>query len=291
MFTGRTDGICTRPATDPKVIHTDTSSEYWHRRASLVVTDTTGADLAQPDNVRVYLWASSQHFASPHATPTKGLALEDINVVATSAFFRATLDMLDAWVSEGIEPPPSAHPTRGDGTLVDVEAWRGAFPAVPGAITPRGPSVLERLDFGPDADQGIISSEPPVIVDDETYPVFVPSVDADGNEVAGVRAPMVEVPLATYTGWAVRRRGCGYGAMLGITGSTFPFPADEDERAQLRDPRPSVAARHASPEEYVAAIRAAAERLAERRFLLAEDVERAEVAAADWYAPRHAVSL
>ena len=28
--------------------------------------------------------------------------------------------------------------------------------------------------------------------------------DADGNDIAGVRLPDVTVPLATYTGWALR---------------------------------------------------------------------------------------
>src|SRR3546814_17715559 len=46
-LTGREDAILKRPDTDPLVIHTDRASEYWHRRASLVVTDTHGRDLAQ----------------------------------------------------------------------------------------------------------------------------------------------------------------------------------------------------------------------------------------------------
>ena len=51
--------------TDPKVLHTQSATEYWQRRGSLVHTDTRGGDLPQPDNVRVYLWSSSQHFAAP----------------------------------------------------------------------------------------------------------------------------------------------------------------------------------------------------------------------------------
>ena len=34
-------------------------------------------------------------------------------------------------------------------------------------------------------------------------------MDRDGNEQAGVRAPMVAAPLATYTGWNLRTRGHG----------------------------------------------------------------------------------
>ena len=40
--TGREDAILKRPDTDPLVIHTQTSTEYWVRRGSLVHTDTAG---------------------------------------------------------------------------------------------------------------------------------------------------------------------------------------------------------------------------------------------------------
>ena len=63
-MTGQRDAILKRPATDPLVIHTQTGTEYWQRRGSLVHTDTQGNDLPQPDSVRVYLWSRSQHFAA-----------------------------------------------------------------------------------------------------------------------------------------------------------------------------------------------------------------------------------
>jgi hypothetical protein len=52
-----------------------------------------------------------------------------------------------------------------------------------------------------------------------------------------------------------------------------------------------VEKRYGDAAGYVARIRAAAEVLAERRLLPAEDVERAVRAAADWSAPRHDVDL
>ena len=64
-LTGRQDAILKRPESDPLVIHTQTSTEYWQRRGSLAHTDTRGNDLPQPDGVRIYMWASSQHFADP----------------------------------------------------------------------------------------------------------------------------------------------------------------------------------------------------------------------------------
>ena len=156
---------------------------------------------------------------------------------------------------------------------------------------PRGPSRLERLDFGPDFDAGMIANEPPTVVSGEEYPVQVPAVDADGNEIGGLRAPMVEAPLGTYTGWSLRRRDFGHGAMVGITGSYIPFPDTEDERTQTGDPRASVLARYAGPEAYVAAIRAAAEALVADGLMLAEDLERSVAEAADWGRPRHDVRL
>src|SRR5258707_14548236 len=56
--TGKHDAILKRPATDPLVIHTQTATEYWQRRGSLVHTDTRGNDLEQPETVRVYAWTS-----------------------------------------------------------------------------------------------------------------------------------------------------------------------------------------------------------------------------------------
>jgi hypothetical protein len=123
-LTGATDAILKRPATDPLVLHTQTATEYWQRRGSLVHTTTDGQDLEQPDGVRVYLWASSQHFADPLLTSSESsICREAINVVATSMLFRAMLDAMDAWATNGTEPPASRIPRRADGTLCDYEEW------------------------------------------------------------------------------------------------------------------------------------------------------------------------
>ena len=96
-LSGRTDAIMKRPETDPLVLHTQTATEYWQRRGSLVHTDTRGNDLALPDNVRAYLWSSSQHFADPRlAKPARGVCQNVINVVWTSMLFRGMIDALDA---------------------------------------------------------------------------------------------------------------------------------------------------------------------------------------------------
>jgi hypothetical protein len=297
-LTGREDAILKRPETDPLVIHTQTSTEYWVRRGSLAHTDTSGNDLKQPDTVRIYLWSSSQHFADPVAkTPVRGAGQNLPNVVATSMLFRAMLDAMDQWTTDGTPPPASRIPTRADGTLVEIAEWRGRFPAIPGVATPRTPNPLPLLDFGPDSDRGILR-EPPVLVPGgntpgapgKTYTVLVPSVDRDGNDIPGVRAPMVAAPLGTYTGWNPRARGLGHGMQLRFEGSYIPFSETVSERDATGDPRPAVLERFPDKEAYAAAIAAAARLLVAQGLMLEEDIDRCAAAAADWGRPRHVVA-
>ncbi len=290
--TGVTDGILKAPATDPFVIHTQTASEYWYRRGSLAHTDTRGNDLPQPDNVRIYFWASSQHWsAATYPLPPKGICTNYQNVVSTSSFFRAMLALMEGWVRDGKAPPPSRHPRRSDGTLVSHDEWRAQFPAIPGTALPAKPNLLPYIDYGPDFAKGGPISESPVVSADKAYAVLVPAVDKDGNDRAGLRAPMVTAPLGSYTGWNLRIEGYGAGALHDFSGSYIPFADTPEERTLRGDPRASVSERYASAAAYQAAIRAAAEALARDGFLLQEDVERATAAAANWYAPRHAVRL
>jgi len=291
-LTERSDAILKRPDTDPLVLHTQTATEYWQRHGSLVHTDTRGNDLAQPENVRVYLWSSSQHFANPNQkTPSAGVCRHYTNIVQTSMLFRAMLDALDAWASRGAEPPPSRVPRHDDATLVDYMTWRRQFPCIPGAAIPQSANGLELMDFGNRFDEGLLSNEPPVIVDTNGYTILVPAVDEDGNDVAGVRAPMVQAPLGSYTGWNLRRRGRGHGAMHLFDGSYIPFAETMEERLATGDPRASILERYADADGYARAVEAAARRLLEEGFMIEEDVERCVSAAADWGRPLHDVKL
>jgi hypothetical protein len=291
-LTGRRDAILKRPETDPLVIHTQSASEYWQRRGSLVHTDTQGNDLPQPETVRLYSWVGSQHWADPLLkAPSRGNTEHLPNVVATSAFFRATLDLLDGWASHGRAPPPSRVPNRADGTLVPYAEWRSRFPAIPGAALPQSPNLLRLIDYGPEFDRGREIAEPPVLHDDLAYAVLVPRCDADGNDEGGLRAPMVQAPLGTYTGWNIRIRGHGAGCLHDFVGSYLPLADTPEERLRTGDPRPSILERYGTRDAYASAIRMAAERLASEGFLLAEDVERADAAARDWGRPRHDVRL
>ena len=290
-LTGKQDAILKRPETDPLVMHTQTATEYWVRRGSLVHTDTQGNDLKQPDTVRVQCWSSSQHFANPLATPPKrGIGQQYSNNVSTSMLFRANLDAMDRWATAGTPPPPSRIPTRADGTLLSIDEWRRQFPSLPGVATPRAPNPLPLMDFGPDVERGILK-EPPDLVPGKNYTVGVPSVDRDGNDVPGVRAPMVAAPLGTYTGWNLRARGHGHGSQNRFEGGYIPFPESPEERAMTGDPRLSILERYPDKAAYVAAITAAARELVAHGLMLEEDVARCAEAAADWGRPRHDVRL
>jgi len=290
-ITGETDAILKRPETDPLVLHTQTGTEYWQRHGSLVHTDTEGNDLEQPDTVRVFLWSSSQHFADPNQKmPSKGICQQNNNIVKTSMLFRGMLDAMDAWATDGTPPPDSRIPKRSDGTLVTAEEWHRQFPNIPGVNKPRGPNGLPAYDFGPDVAQGYITKQPPD-ASNGSYAILVPAVDTDGNDIAGVRAPMVQAPLGTYTGWNLRARGQGEGYMHEFTGSYLPLPETDAVCRATGDPRRSVEDRYGNSDEYVKSVAAAARRLVDERLMQEEDVERVIKAATDWSRPLHDVRL
>ena len=289
---GKTDAILKRPDTDPLVIHTQTSTEYWQRRGSLVHTDTQGNDLAEPEGVRIYHWSASQHTADPRQqAPRKAVTDNFLNIAQTSMLFRAHLDALDKWATDGVEPPPSRIPRVSDGTLVPYEVWRTQHPSIPTKAIPQEPNQLPYMDFGPDEAEGVLAKEPPDVIAEHGYTILVPAVDADGNDVAGIRAPMVQAPLGTYLGWNIRARGFSEGATHEFSGSYIPLPEDDQVRAATGDPRESILARYGSAEGYVAAIEKAARELVAEGLMLEEDVERSVARAADWGRPLHDVKL
>jgi hypothetical protein len=289
---GKTDAILKRLDTDPLVIHTQTATEYWQRRGSLVHTDTQGNDLAEPEGVRIYHWSSSQHSADPlQQKPRKAVTEHYLNVTQTSMLFRAMTDALDKWATDGVAPPPSRHPKVSDGTLVPYETWAEQFPAIPRTAIPQEPNQLPFMDFGPNEAASILAQEPPHVLAEQGYTILVPAVDADGNDIAGVRVPMVRAPLGSYGGWNVRVRGYSEGAMHEFSGSYIPFPEDDSVQAATGDPRTSIMARYGSPEGYVAAIEKAAQELVAEGFMLEEDIERSVARAADWGRPLHEVNL
>jgi hypothetical protein len=100
--------------------------------------------------------------------------------------------------------------------------------------------------------------------------VLVPAVDPDGNTRAGIRMPELQVPLATYTGWNLRRAGFGEGSFCVASGSYIPFAATHAARAAA-DPRASVQERYGTRAAYMQRIDAAIQQMLKERLLLPED--------------------
>jgi hypothetical protein len=285
------DAILKRPATDPKVIHTQSSAEYWHRRASLVHTDSAGNDLALPDSVRVYLWTGSHHTpAAPPMKPVAGPCTYLMNNVITAPLDVGVLVLMQNWLRDGTEPPTSRIPRVADGTLVTMDAYVDAFPDLAGVALPKALNVLPLLDYGPDfGNGGAIPPQP--LNTGQHYTVLVPAADANGNDIAGVRPPMLDAPLGTYTGWNLRAPGHAQGRLFPFTGAYLPFPETEEQAALTGDPRPAILTSFPMPEDYVLAIRAAAEALLAEGFIIEAGVEEFASHARDWGAINHIHSL
>jgi Alpha/beta hydrolase domain len=204
---------------------------------------------------------------------------------------RALLTAFTAWVRDGVEPPPSAKPRIADGTLVPPDRVR--FPEIPAnfydeverpAVSPlRIYDSLHVLDFGPlyraEDSSGVLTREPPH-VGSGSYGILEMQVDADGNDLAGIRSVFLQTPIGTYTGWNLGRKDRFENGMCNLQGSFIPFAATRAERIATGDPRLSLEERYPTKEAYLAAFKRAADEIVAKRFLLPDDaallVRRAE---------------
>src|SRR5207247_731489 len=134
------------------------------------------------------------------------------------------------WVRDGRQPPASAYPRLDAGTLVAIDRLRA--PAIPGVRWPRVAHEAYRVDYGPRWREGIITVEPPRL--GKAFPVRVPQVDADGNEVAGVRGVELLAPLATYAPWSLRGGIVNADELVDFYGTLIPFPRWRLPRARRR---------------------------------------------------------
>ncbi len=269
-ISGRTDGIMP-PAeaarVAPKLMHLDTESEIWTSRASLVATDCTGRDIAQPGNVRIYLANGLPHL--PYRQP-EAVARHASNPLSYHVILRALLVAMREWVERGVLPPASRFPSRGAGTLVSVAAARAMFPSIPGVEFPRESSELRLLDH---------NVQPPE--EGAVYPTFVLATDADGNSRGGVAHPLMLAPIGTHTGWQLRREGYAGGELYNVFGAYLPFAATRAEREAAGDPRPSLDERYGTRDAWREILRERMAAMVADRLLLQEDADRVLAAAGD----------
>ncbi len=103
--------------------------------------------------------------------------------------------------------------------------------------------------------------------------LLVPQVDADGNDLAGIRLPDVAVPLGTATGWVFRPAALGSpNELVFLRGAWVPFAANKSARVSTDDPRLSLRERYASKEAYLGQVNGVLQELIRRRFLAEEDL-------------------
>jgi hypothetical protein len=260
--------------TVPKIVYTFSSSEYWARAGSLTHTDPTGtADAALADTSRLYFLGGTPHSAGP-LPPRRGAGARRLEHFANFAqqrwVARALLVALDDWVHRGTAPPPSQYPSLARRELVPVDGVRP--PAVASLPWPAYMPRVWQMDFGRDFQRSrVITNEPPRL--GHAFPVLVPQVDGDGNDLGGVRLPEIAVPLGTYTGWNIEfpsLQRLGY--LAGLIGSFEPFARTRAEREAAHDGRRSIEERYANRQDYLAHVKAAADALVSGRLLLATDV-------------------
>ncbi len=283
-FTGITASryaSCERSHTCPLAMEIYSANEYWVKAASLLHTDPEGTtDLPDSPFARNYLISSHQHGTGDPTS--RGACQQFQNPLNSAPVQRALFNALDEWATRHRQPPRSRVPRFSDRTLVPpLPQSEMGFPNIPGVTYTGLKTTRYRFNFGPDFyETGIATINPPVITppyeDNQAngpiYPSFIPKTDSDGNDIAGIRLADLTVPLATFTGWALRS---GVWADDGCesTGQYIPFAQTLEERIASGDLRPSVEERYQSLSHYVREVTHALNRMVRQRLLLCEDFD------------------
>ena len=165
----------------------NTANEYWRSDGFLVHGDPLGqGDLAVEPGTRTYMMAGCQHGPGmPMLLHRSPLSPEQRvgNLMGTLAYqnlTRAALVNLAEWVEEETEPPPQTTPTLAGETAAPRTTVLEQIARIPGAYT-IAPETLTELTRQTDG---------------RSHPAFVSAVDADGNEIAGIRLPEIQVPAS-----------------------------------------------------------------------------------------------
>ncbi len=254
--------------TVPKIMYIISSSGYWARIASLQQTTTDGKhQVALGADSRLYYFAGVPHalkFPGQFTEAGKEAAYPYNANVDLADGMNAQLENLRRWVVDKIAPPPTIAPVLGS-TLVAATDLK--FPAIPGIRVPTNPPPLWQLGMGRGyARKGIITE--PVHVG-ARYPLLVPAVDVDGNELGGWRGAMSSVPLGTYTAWNWKLpEFARFGFISGLNGAFIPFARTRDERMAAHDPRLSIEERYGNREGFMKASAASIDNAIAKRFLL-----------------------
>jgi len=275
-LTGKTDGLLRQAKAKkvvPKIMHIQTSAEYWHRCAALMHIDPIKqVDMAIPKNVKVYSMVG-QHGSGNGMPKDRKAGTLAVNHTNYSPFVRSLIVALDDWISEEKTPPPSVYPKFENGTLVNWEKVATNWQSVPNVTYPKVIQQAYLADFGKEfVTKKWITKHPPIIK--ERYPIFVAKVDGDNNELGMLKVPAVSVPTGTYTGWNLRTPDMGSaGDLLRLTGGYIPFAKTKKQRMKNGDKRLSIKERYKDFAFYFAAYEKEALALFKEGYLLKEELD------------------
>lgn len=282
-ITGKTQGrytVCEKTNTCPLKMEIYSANEYWVKTASLLHTDPAGTvDLPDYPLARNYFMSSMQH-GTGNAT-SKGLCQQFGNPLDSGPAQRALWTAMDQWAVSGTAPPPSMVPRLDNKTMSKpLPQSAVGFPNIPGVQYTGLQTTRYLQNYGPNFyTTGIATFNPPLFTapyqdnpaNGPIYQSYVPTTDSDGNDIAGVRLPEVGVPLATYTGWALRAIANDGPDGCESTGQYIPFPTTKAARLASGDPRLSIEERYQNFYGYYYALLFYIDTMVQNRLLLPDD--------------------
>lgn len=277
-FTGRKDSVLAKAReTDsvPKIMHIQTSNEYWVRAGSLPHTNPAGTvDANIPAEVRFYTIGGSQHGSGngmPRPTSTGQLPP---NPNMWAPFSYSLIQAMVEWVKEGAEPPESRYPRIADGSLVpahkDGSINSQAWNAMVGINHPTKMYQPAFAEYGGQwQEQRIIGQHPSR--SNKLYQALVPAVDRNNNDLirSTILPPLTQVPLATFVSWNLRAVQTGSEKSLArLAGGYIPLGIAADSAARVNDSRQTLAELYSSFENYLEQYEKATDTLIQQRYLL-----------------------
>ncbi len=277
-YTGSRNGVLARARADavvPKVMHIQTSNEYWLRAGSLPHTNPEGtADAVLPQEVRFYTIGGSQHVNRDGLPRNSGRGQIADNHNHWSPISESLIVAMVDWIAEGQQPPPSRYPRLADGSLVpshlngqiNPQAWR----PIPGINHPGVMYQPVHASYGPRWESEKIIDQHPT-ASDHYYRALVPAVDANNNDLpsATILPPLTSVPLGTFVPWNLRSQEIGAPrSLVRLLGGYIPFAADAGSTRQSGDPRSNLDSLYDSGDDYLQQFEAATDALIEQGYLL-----------------------
>ena len=276
--TGMQDGVLAKAriaGVEPKLMHIQTSNEYWLRAGSLTHTTADGsADAFIPENVRFYTIGGSQHSSGNGRPREASNGQLPPNPTMWSPISDSLIVAMNDWVSDNQAPPASRVPRIADGTLLPSHLDGKINPRVWQPITgyshPGSMYQPSLNDYGDRwIDERVIDTHPQRAT--EAYVALVPAVDQDNNDLASatILPPTAKVPIATFVSWNLRAPDTGAeNSLARLAGGYIPFATTSSKAADAGDWRNSLETLYGSFSDYMEQYEAATDELIADGYLL-----------------------